>query len=345
MNKNSYKVKEIKWLMDKAGRLDWAANPDGLIAFDSRGSDGFYDVFVATPDGSYRTCLTCNKADKIPQKHNGNPAWHPSGRFIVFQSENLNHIGSSDAATPGAGIFCDLWLMSSDGKKFFRLTEIESDTGQASLHPHFSHDGSTLFWTERVGGASPPGTIGEWALKIADFSLQEEPHVSKIRTLQPGTRKMWHESHGFSPDNNKILFSGDLEENCQFDGMDLYSLDLKMNNLINLTSNRKTWDEHGHFSPDGEKIVWISSRDNPRGSLPGVQYMRWLATDLWIMNSDGSDKRKLTHFNETNHPEYVNGRAIVADGDWSKDGNMYAVLVNILKPGSWEEWIAVVEFK
>ena len=345
MSKTEYNVKNITWLMDKAGRLDWAANKDGLIAFDGRGLDGYYDVYVASPDGSKRTCLTCDKSGVVPQNHNGNPAWHPSGRYIVFQAENDNHTGRHAAATPGAGTFNDLWLMSSDGQEFHRLTDIGTERGQGVLHPHFSHDGSKLFWSERLGGMSAPSSAGEWALKLADFSLEGRPRLSNIRSFQPGIRKMWHESHGFSPDDTKALLSGDLEEGYTIDTMDIYALDLKTDKLTNLTSNKRTWDEHAHFSPDGEKIIWMSNQGYPRGTMPWNRYMEWLATDLWIMNSDGSEKKKLTHFNEPDHPEYVKGRVVVGDGDWSPDGSKYAVLVNVMRPGNWEEWIVVVAFE
>ena len=37
-------------------------------------------------DGSGVECLTCNKY--ILQLHNGNPEWHPSGEYIVFQAQD-----------------------------------------------------------------------------------------------------------------------------------------------------------------------------------------------------------------------------------------------------------------
>jgi hypothetical protein len=63
------------------------------------------------------------------------------------------------------------------------------------------------------------------------------------------------------------------------------------------------------------------------------------------MNPDGSNKQRVTWFNDPAHPMYSGGRAIVGDGDWSRDGKKYAVLVNVMKPGSWEERVALVEFE
>jgi len=342
----TYEVKKVTWLMNKAGRLDWAANQKGLITFDSRGPDNYYDVYTANADGARRICLTCNKKGLVPQRHNGNPAWHPSGDYIVFQAEKKEHPGDSRGASPGAGLWCDLWLTTPNGEKFYRLTDIPTDKVQGTLHPHFSHDGTKLLWAERIRGFQQEENFGKWALRIADFSLDGQPHLVNIRTFQPGKRHMWHEAHGFSPDDSKIIFSGDLEKGQAIENMDIYTLDLVNPQLTNLTANRHAWDEHAHFSPRGDKIVWMSSQGfTGKGNMHWYQFMRWLTTELWIMNPDGSRKKRLTYFNEPDHPHSPGGRVIAGDGDWNPAGDKYAVLVNVLKPGVWEERIAVIEFE
>ncbi len=96
-------------------------------------------------------CLTCNKRG-CPQKHNGNPAWHPSGEYIVFTAEKRgNPEKYREAAIPGTGFNCDLWIMTSDGKKFYQLTNYPVRLPyQAVIHPHFSHDGKKLLWSQRI---------------------------------------------------------------------------------------------------------------------------------------------------------------------------------------------------
>lgn len=343
--KLEYRIRNITWLMDKAGRLDWAHNKKGLIAFDSRGPDGYYDVYIANPDGSGRTCLTCDRAGAIPQRHIGNPAWHPNGEYIVFQAEKEEHPADSAGATLGGGLWSDLWLMTGDGKNFHQLTNIPTDRVQGVLHPHFSHDGSKLLWAERIRGFQQAENFGEWCVKIAAFSFRDKPSLTNIRTFQPGKRHMWHETHGFSPADSRVIFSGDLDQGQEIDGMDIYTLDLSTEELKNLTSSMHSWDEHAHFSPAGDKIIWMSNLGFPgRRSLPWFKFMQWLATELWMMNPDGTGKRRLTYFNDPNHPHYRGGRAIVGDGDWNHEGDKYAALVNILKPGIWEEWIIIIEF-
>ena len=55
--------------------------------------------------------------------------------------------------------------------------------------------------------------------------------------------------------------------------------------------------------------------------------------DLWIMNRDGSDKRRLTWFHTPGHPHYLNKPfAVAADFDWSPDGTQIAALVLTNRP-------------
>src|SRR5688500_7646941 len=88
---------QVATLKESGGRVDWSWTSN-LIAFDRLGDDGYYGVYTMKPDGSNETCLTCEKAGIIPGKHKGNPAWHPSGDYLVFQAEKDVHRGISFAA-------------------------------------------------------------------------------------------------------------------------------------------------------------------------------------------------------------------------------------------------------
>jgi hypothetical protein len=45
--------------------------------------------------------------------------------------------------------------------------------------------------------------------------------------------------------------------------------------------------------------------------------------EYWIMDSDGSNKRRLTYFNEKGHPQYVGPNTMVADFSWRPDGKAF----------------------
>jgi hypothetical protein len=117
-------------LKAQGGRVDWSRT-NGLIAYDRPGDDGYYDVYTMAADGSRETCLTCGKGALGPQKNNGNPAWHPSGNYIVFQSEVADSQATPFASYPGRGINNVLWVTDPAGQQFTQLTASTSRTPRA----------------------------------------------------------------------------------------------------------------------------------------------------------------------------------------------------------------------
>jgi len=321
-------VKNITTIVERQTKtVDWF-HENNKIAFGKWGMDGYVDVFIMNPDGSDKKCLTCNKP-VCPQKHNGNPAWHPAGDYIVFTAEKEDNPKEyAQWAIPGSGFNCDLWVMTSDGEKFYQLTDYPLHM-RGIIHPHFSHDGNQLLWAERLGKAEG-SSWGEWALKVADFVIGADgPRLKNIKTYQPGKQHYFYESHAFSSDDNKILFCGNPDGQSDV-GFDIYEMDLGTQELTNLTSSPDDWDEHAQYSPDGKKIAWISSTgfDIDFKSIEGHEWMKYLTTELWIMDADGSNKQRLTYFNEPGYAEYMDGkRCIVSDISWSPDGKRIITLV------------------
>jgi Zn-dependent metalloprotease len=265
-------------------------------------------------DGTGERCLTCNRTE-LPNRHTGNPAWHPSGEFIVFQAQKANAPAnpiSDYFANPGSGINNDIWVMDAQGTRFWRLTDVQIAAGGV-LHPHFSPTGDRLLWSELVGAGG--GSIGEWALHVADFRVVNGlPRIENLRRYQPGQQHHFYESHGFSPNGAEILFSGNLEPGQAETAGDIYTLNLETGALNNLTSTMNQWDEHSQISPNGQWIVWMTSMGiggNPIGPR----------TDYWLMRPDGSSKRQITFFNDPSKPEHRAGGAIAADSSWSPDGS------------------------
>ena len=327
----------ITTIKDMGGRLDWSHTLN-VIAFDKRGEDGFYDVYVMNPDGTDEYCLTCDTG--LPDHHIGNPAWHPSGEWIIFQMVNTALIPPSmdteeaNAYTnPGAGWLNNLWVTDRKGQEFYQLTDVGIEGGV--FHPHFSHDGSKLLWAQRIGNGTP-GRGGEWVLKVADFTTEDGPALENIQSFSPGEQQRFCESHGFSPDGTRILFSGNLKKDQPFWGMDVYELDLTTQELIQLTDTFNDWDEHAQYSPDGQKIVWMSSTGYD---------MEPLKNDFWIMDCDGSNKMQLTFFNTPGHPHYVGTPIVAADSSWGPDGKKIAAYIKTESAGVGSEGsIIMIEF-
>ena len=314
-------------LTENGGRLDWSARLN-LIAFDRLdGSD--FNIYTMRPDGSDVTCLTCGTRRGMPGRSKGNPAWHPSGDYIVFQAQN-NYRGLGTItdyfANPGAGVNNDVWVMDRAGTWFSRLTNTKPRTGGV-LHPQFSRDGARLFWSERIDAR---GVAGTWSLRVADFTASgEAARIDDEQRYQPGERHEMYESHGFSPDGRQLLFSGNPERQVITYG-DIYLYDPQTRALTNLTHSPSEWDEHAHFSPDGRTIVWMSSKE-----IPGTVRADRLRTDYWMMNADGSNKRRLTYFNTPGHREFVEQGLTAADFAWSPDGSQIAayLITDVRKGG------------
>jgi Tol biopolymer transport system component len=296
----------------QGGRVDWGKN--NLIAHSRFGQDGYYDLWVMDSDGSSAKCLTCDNP-RIPQLHNGQPAWHPSGRYIVFQSQDpsLPHTRQEDnrQTQPGFGKHNNLWVTDPEGKNFYQLTSIKQNG--AILHAHSSHDGLKLTWAEKIGiGAS------DWAIMIADFVEIPQPHLENITPYQP-LGNVWYETHDFSPDDSRVLFTAGTGA-TSWSGFDIWDMEIATQKLNRLTSDPEIWDEHAHYSPDGEKIVWASSREYPYDPSTFDKAVATLKLDYWIMDADGLNKQRLTYFNEPRHEHYMGYTSIVADCSWSPDG-------------------------
>jgi Tol biopolymer transport system component len=326
----------VTTIKEQGGRVDWSARRN-LIAFDKLGPDDFFDIYTMTPEGGEERCLTCDKP-QLPNKMIGNPSWHPSGDYIVFQAQNsYRGFGriTNYFANPGAGINNDIWVMDAAGKQFWQITKLQPRVG-AVLHPHFSPDGTKLLWAQRVSTRGL--TAGVWSLRVADFVVVNGvPGVRNERTLQPGAQNKLYETHGFSADGRSIIFSGNLERGqSEFHG-DIYTFNLASGELKNLTNSMEEWDEHAHFSPDGRTIVWMTSKAQPYKLRADD-----LKTDFWLMNADGSNKRRLTYFNHPGHPHYMKDGVAAADGSWSPDGRRFAayLIVDVRRGGK----IVMIDF-
>jgi Tol biopolymer transport system component len=307
----------VSTLKAEGGRVDWS-HAHGRIAYDRAGADGFFDVYVMGLDGSGDTCLTCGRAG-LPQRHNGNPAWHPSGNFIVFQSEVASS-RNAFAGNPGRGVNNVLWVTDASGTAFHRITELSAtDETSGVLHPHFSRDGARLSWSEiyEPAGLLQPGNLfGHWRLVVADFAVGGDgrPRLSNVRRFE--REPAFYENHGFSPGGTQLLFSSNLAQSGLFEAAnnDIFLVDLASLALTRLTS--ADYNEHAHFFPSGRRILWMTNAGNAsRG------------TDLWIMSPDGTGKERLTFMNQSGCPEYAGSRAVAADSAINGAGDKILVYV------------------
>lgn len=319
LRSGDFRMTNKRVLAQNAGRLSWSRSRN-IIAYDKVGANGYYDVWTIHPDGASDTCLTCSAAP-LPPLNKGNPAWHPSGNFIAFQVQNVALGVEADIqARPGSGWNNDLWIMDAIGRNYWKVTSEPSQGGV--VHPQFSWAGDKIVYAERLSTTPPP--YGTWRLVLADFVISPSgtPSVQNFRTFTPGSQKFYYEPHGFSLDDKTLFFMAYLDPGQPDLGMDVYSLDVATGTLLaNLTNTNTQWDEFPTPMPFGTKMTWTSTI--------GTAWQRTqFKCDLWMMDYDGSNKNKLTFFNDPNSPDYMADGIALADPDWNADGTQLAVYAN-----------------
>src|SRR5437868_5838899 len=153
--------------------VSWDQSGSDLIAYSVKEADGFYDIHYSNSDGSGDICLTCNHS-ALPNKHICCPFWHPNGQWIIMLVEKDTHPGTSTDALSGFGAYCDIWVMSKDGTKAYKIVDIPNDYDHGVIAPRFSPDGNHISWTDRKtqpNVLSSTQQFGYWVIKTADFSF------------------------------------------------------------------------------------------------------------------------------------------------------------------------------
>jgi hypothetical protein len=141
------------------------------------------------------------------------------------------------------------------------------------------------------------------------------PGLQNVRKVELGD-PAFYETHGFSPDGSRLVFSSNLEQPAYLPiNNDIFLLDLSSFALTRLTD--QSYNEHAHFFPGGRKIVWMTNTD-----------IKSRGTDLWIMNEDGSGKERLTFFNTWGCPEFGGVRFSVADNSVNAAGDKLLVFTH-----------------
>jgi Tol biopolymer transport system component len=291
---------------------EWDQSGSNKILFDKKGKDKFYDLYLCNSDGTQDSCITCNSSF-LPNKHISNGGWHPSGKWITAVVERVKHPGTSWESLPGIGGWCDIWLISIDGKKGFRIVEEPQDNDHGIICPRFSHDGKKLLWTERkknINILDARKHFGLWVIKMADFSFGKDsiPEIKNIKTLEPGG-EAFYECYGFSPDDQQLVFCSSMKEKSAW-LQQIFTMDTSGTNIKQLTSGN--YNEHAVFTPDGKRIVWMSNEGNKNKG-----------TDWWIMNSDGTEKKKLSTFNDPKSTLYEKHARYAGLVSFSPDGKKF----------------------
>ena len=321
-------VESIEIFSEKGGRVDWNTTTSKILM--DQENDGRWDTYICNPDKSELINLTSDLTgqtfgDQTIQswQHRGQPAFHPSGEYILFQV--MNEHASPKPKTRellSLGVNNDLWFMKSDGSLKQKLTN--NPAGYSVLHPHFSHSGNKIMWAEKYENNKKASVFGAWRIKVAEIDLDSNGIVSlsNISIIQPSGAK-FYETHGFSPDDNKIYFSGNLT--TDFRANDIYEYNLNTKKLVNLTNAPSQWQEMHNINPvNPSTYSFISSEFFGWKNKWGWATLR---TELYIF--ENGQKKQLTFYNQPDsHSKRLSKvHYFIGDHCWSPDGkSILAVL-------------------
>ncbi len=230
------------------------------VAFRSPRPDGRDGVFLARPDGSDRHQLVAD----LPFVQ-ASPAWSPDGSRIAFIERNPDEA---------------LWVVDADGSDATELVPASTECcGQDK--PDWSPDGTTIAYVRWIGPEESVAT--EIALYDMETGLISVAYSTSFPTVLD--RPRW------SQDGTQLAVD---VTTMQPNGSDYAAgsiglIDLQSGQLRLLTDSDHFFG-YASWNPSGTALVFEENgltywNDTPDGK----------ATNLWTINLDGSDLRRITN--------------------------------------------------
>ena len=248
---------------------------------------------------------------------NGEAYFSSDGKQLIYQSNR-------------GGVSCDkIWIMNIDGSNPHRVSPSHGAHTCSFFVP--GHEFIVFASTSHLEGDCPPRPNipahirYAWPLHPYSIFRANRDGSNMVRL----TQNLQYDAEPIvSSDGKKIVFGSQRENN-----FDVYLMNSDGTGLKRLTDTFG-YDGGPWFSPDGTKIVWRAW--HPQTDQEKAQwrenmqsnYITATPLDLWVMNTDGTNKTRLTNNGATNwapswHPD---GKRIIFSSnmdDWNEKYQSY----------------------
>jgi TolB protein len=289
-------------------------------------------VFSAGQSPAPSAQSTAKSAVELPsEKHLRNV------RQLTNGGENAEAYFSGDGArlifqSKREGRPCDqIYTMGVDGSD---VRMVSTGKGRTTCSYFFPKAGRILFSSTHAASPDcpPPPDYSHgyvWAVYPSYDIFTANTDGSDLRQLT--TTPGYDAESTFSTDGRKIVFTsmrdGDL---------DIYTMDADGKNVKRLT-NEMGYDGGPFFSRDGKRIVYRAN--HPQTPAEVERYKKLLgenliepnALEIWVMDSDGRNKRQVTRLGVASFAPYFlpDGRRIIFSSNYpnirSRDFNLFVV--------------------